>query len=163
MKSTLMFFRHAKSSWSNVSLSDRERPLNKRGKHDAPMMGKRLNRAGYRCDLLISSPAIRALSTARSVAKEIGYSQEKILLEKSLYMADIEDYLDVISRVDEKVKHLMLVSHNPGSEEIVEHFTSEQFAKFPTAAYALIEIEGNWSEIRSSRLLHFDFPKSTIG
>ncbi len=163
MKHTLLILRHAKSSWHDHTLSDRERPLNKRGKSDAPMMGERLESSGYHCELLLSSPAVRALSTAKAVAKEIGYSKKKILIEELLYMADIEDYLDVISQIDERVKHLMIVSHNPGSEELVEYLTFEQFDKFPTAAYALLEIDGSWSKIKSAKLLHFDFPKSTIG
>ncbi|MEA3374301.1 MAG: histidine phosphatase family protein [Campylobacterota bacterium] len=160
MKYTLLILRHAKSSWDDSTLSDRERPLNKRGKKDAPMMGKRLKSSNYKCDLLITSPAVRALSTAKAVAKALGYPEKKILLDESLYMADTEDYLHVIGGVDEKIKHLMIVSHNPGSEELLGDLTSEQFEKFPTAAYALIEIEGSWSEIKSAKLLRFDYPKS---
>ena len=163
MKHTLLIMRHAKSSWNDMSLSDRERPLNKRGKHDAPLMGKRLKNTGYKCDLLIASPAVRALTTAKAVAKEIGYPQKKIMIDEALYMADVDDYLSSIAGIDERVKHLMIVSHNPGSEELVKYFTSEQFEKFPTAAYALIEIEGSWSAIKSSGLLRFDYPKLTIG
>ena len=160
MKRTLLIFRHAKSSWNDMSLSDRDRPLNNRGKSDAPIMGERLKSSGYQCDLLISSPAVRALTTAKTVANAIGYPEKNILIDESLYMADIEDYLDVIGKIDEKVTHLMIVSHNPGSEELVEYFTSEQFEKFPTAAYALIEIEGSWSKINAAGLLRYDFPKS---
>lgn len=153
--------RHAKSSWDEHLLSDRERPLNARGEKDAPMMGKRLKSEKYSCDLLISSPAIRAYSTAKAVAEALGYQKKKIVLEESLYLADIDDYLYLLKGINDTVNHLMIVSHNPGSEELVEYFTSMKFEKFPTAAYALIEIEGSWSEMKSGRLLRFDFPKST--
>ncbi len=152
--------RHAKSSWKDNSLSDRDRPLNKRGLRDAPMMGKRLKSLAYHCDQLISSPAVRAKSTAEMVASAFDYDGE-IIEDERLYMADIEDYLDVISGVDLKVKTLMLVSHNPGSEEFFSHLTGIDVYEFPTSAYALIAITGEWSNITSARLLHYDFPKST--
>lgn len=160
MKRTLLIMRHAKSSWEDFSLPDSERPLNKRGRHDAPMMGERLKNGGYRCDKIISSPAVRAYRTSQAVAAALDYPEKKILLDETLYMATLEDYLRCIEKVDKQVEHLMLVSHNPGSEELVEHFTGERFEKFPTAAYALLEIEGEWSAIKSATLLKFDYPKS---
>ncbi len=158
MKRTLLIMRHAKSSWADFSLADHDRPLNKRGKHDAPMMGKRLKDEGYECDLLLSSTANRALSTAKLVAKEMGYKHE-IITDARLYM---EDYLAVMAEVPKTVQHLMIVSHNPGSEDLVEYFTSQYFDKFPTAAYALIEIEGSWQKIETAKLLRFDYPKSLL-
>lgn len=161
MKRTLLVMRHAKSSWDEHSLNDSERPLNVRGKKDAPMMGKRLKKEGYSCDLLMSSPATRAYSTAKAVAMVLDYPKKEIVLEESLYLADMDDYLHLLKDIDDNVIHLMIVSHNPGSEELVEYLTSMTFEKFPTAAYALIEIEGSWSNIKSGRLLRFDFPKSS--
>jgi len=160
-KKTLIIMRHAKSSWDDMSLPDSERPLNKRGKHNAPMMGGRMKKQGCHCDLLISSPAVRALATAKLVAKEIGYKRN-ISEESDLYMADIGDYLHVISGVDEQIKNLMLVSHNPGIEEFFIYLTGEMIENFPTAAYAIIEVKGKWSELTSGKLLHYDFPKSAI-
>lgn len=152
--------RHAKSSWKETGLSDSERPLNKRGKRDAPMMGRRLREKGYVCDLLISSPARRARDTAQSVASEIGYDDDIIEYER-LYMADIKEYLEVLANIDEKVSALMLVSHDPGTEEFFEHLTGIS-RHFPTAAYALIKITGSWAEITSAKLLDYDFPKSDL-
>lgn len=157
---TLLLMRHAKSSWKDTSLSDRERPLNKRGLHDAPMMGKRLKRRGYHCDKLISSPAKRARQTAVLVASEIGYDGD-IIKDEALYMADIRDYLEVIASVDEKIDDLMLVSHNPGTEALFEYLTGKSVENLPTSAYALIAITGSWSEITSARLIQYDLPKST--
>ena len=77
-------------------------------------------------------------------------------------MADIGDYLHVISGVDEQIKNLMLVSHNPGIEEFFIYLTGEMIENFPTAAYAVIEVKGKWSELTSGKLLHYDFPKSAI-
>ncbi|MDX1295108.1 MAG: histidine phosphatase family protein [Sulfurimonadaceae bacterium] len=156
---TLLLLRHAKSSWADTTLKDSQRPLNKRGVHDAPKMGKRLKKEGYCCDSVIASPAVRAYETAKSVLKEIGFN-DKIMKDERLYMADIDDYLEVIADVPESIEHLMLVSHNPGTEEFFEFLTGEQVVKFPTAAYALIAIEGTWSEIKKGKLLRFDYPKS---
>lgn len=156
---TLLLMRHAKSSWSDMSLRDSQRPLNKRGMRDAPKMGERLKSEGYRCDRLIASPAVRAYETAKAAAETMGF-KDPIIKDERLYMADIEDYLEVIAGVPDSVEHLMLVTHNPGSEELFEFLTGERVVKFPTAAYALIEIEGLWSEVKKGKLLRFDYPKS---
>jgi phosphohistidine phosphatase len=159
---TILLLRHAKSSWSDTALRDSQRPLNKRGLQDAPRMGKRLKKRGYRCDCIITSPAVRAYETAKAAAKEMGF-KDTIIKDERLYMAGIDDYLEVIAGVPEGVEHLMLVSHNPGTEEFFEFLTGESVAKFPTAAYALIEVEGPWSAVKKGVLLQFDYPKSQTG
>ena len=161
-KRTLLIMRHAKSSWDDMHLSDHERPLNKRGKHDAPMMGERLKEERYACDLIISSSAKRAHTTAKAVAAALGYAKEDIRIEPTLYMASIEDYLRVIATVDEDINHLMIVSHNPGSEEIIDYLTHQTFEKFPTAAYALLEVEGSWDDMQSVKMVRYDYPKSIV-
>jgi phosphohistidine phosphatase len=156
---TLLLMRHAKSSWSDTSLRDSQRPLNKRGLRDASTMGERLKRMDYHCECLIASPAVRAHETAKSVAETMGF-KGKVIKDERLYMADIDDYLEVIADVSEEVEHLMLVSHNPGTETFFEFLTGERVEKFPTAAYALIAIEEAWSDVKSGKLLRFDYPKS---
>ena len=99
MKS-LTIVRHAKSSWKNRGLSDRERPLNKRGNRDAPIMGQRLAAAGIRPSQIISSPAVRAWTTARIFAKELGYPTEFLQREDGLYLASLDNLLDVIATQD---------------------------------------------------------------
>ena len=84
---TLYLVRHAKSSWKHAGISDRERPLNARGKRDAPVMGARIQRHGIRPSLIVSSPAKRAWQTARIVAQEIDYPLEFLQREESLYLA----------------------------------------------------------------------------
>ncbi len=160
MSKTLLIMRHAKSDWSDSTLSDFDRPLNKRGSRDAPRMGKRLHSEGYRCDLLLASPALRAKTTAEAVAECIGYPLADIVWDASLYMADIEDYMRVIAKVNPAVEHLMIVSHNPGSEMLIQHLCGERFEKFPTAAYALLEVEGTWERMDRVQFIDFDFPKS---
>ena len=96
MGKTLYLIRHAKSSWKRSSLGDSERPLNKRGKHDAPMMGKILKERGEIPGLIISSPAKRAHSTAKFFAKALNYPENNIIISNELYFADINNYLDLI-------------------------------------------------------------------
>jgi len=158
MKRSLLLMRHAKSSWDDPSLADSQRPLNGRGTRDAPEMGRRLLKSGYRCDLLISSPAVRAFETAQGVASELGFSGE-IVRDARLYMASEEDFLAVIREVDEGVKHLMLVSHNPGIEAFFSRISGEHVEKFPTAACALIAFEGTWASFETGTLEAFDYPK----
>ena len=111
---TLTLVRHAKSSWKDRRLSDRERPLNKRGEHDAPMMGKRLVDAGIRPSLIISSPAVRAWATAKVFAKDLGYPIEFLQREDDLYLASVDNMLDAIATQSSSFNSLMLFSHNPG-------------------------------------------------
>ena len=97
---TLTLVRHAKSSWKDTSLADRDRPLNKRGKRDAPEMGRRLTAAGVRPSLIVSSPAVRAWTTAKIIANEIGYPREFLQRDSALYLASVNGILDVIASQD---------------------------------------------------------------
>ncbi len=104
---TLTLVRHAKSSWSDTRLSDGDRPLNKRGQRDAPVMGKRMVEHEIRPSLIISSPAKRAWSTAKLVAAEISYPIEFLQREDSLYHASIDEILGVIVAQDNRFNHMM--------------------------------------------------------
>ena len=117
----LIIVRHAKSSWKDAGLDDRERTLNKRGERDAPEMGARLARRPDRPDLIVSSPAVRALETARIIARKLEYPRKKIMVEDRLYGAGIVELLDVIRNADDSVTTLMLFGHNPGLTELANH------------------------------------------
>ncbi len=116
---TLTIVRHAKSSWNEQGLSDRKRPLNKRGQRDAPRMGKRIADAGIRPSLIVSSPATRAWTTAQFIAEELSYPVEFLQRENSLYLASLNDILDVIVDQDDGFNSLMVVGHNPGLTNMV--------------------------------------------
>src|ERR1700752_5046969 len=90
---TLFLVRHAKSSRDDPSLPDRERPLDDRGLQDAPKMGKRLRKRAVEPDLLVSSPALRALTTAQLMADEIGYQRKAIVVDERLYASSPDDLL----------------------------------------------------------------------
>src|SRR2546421_80442 len=101
MMKTLTLARHAKSSWDDLELSDFERPLNKRGRKDAPFMGELLHSRGFRPDLIVSSPANRALTTARIIAEELEYPLDRIIVNEKLYEADSGDILNVARATDD--------------------------------------------------------------
>jgi len=144
LKSVLVL-RHAKSSWKHPDLADHDRPLNKRGKRDAPLMGRLLKKKGLVPDNIISSTAIRSRATAEVVAKASSYKGE-IVLNKSLYAAGPEAYLGVIHDLPDEYVRVMIVGHNPGLEELVEMLTGE-IHLMPTCSLAHVKFRvDKWSE-----------------
>ncbi len=137
---TLLLLRHAKSSWSDDSLPDHERPLNKRGKKTAPMMGRLIKSEGLVPDFILSSTAVRARKTAEAAAKASKY-EGPLELRDSLYLATAGEVLvEAQSVQDDRVARLMIVGHNPGMEDLV-YMLSARREPFPTAALAVFELE----------------------
>lgn len=142
---TLLILRHAKSSWKFSDLSDHDRPLNRRGKRDAPRMGKILKERELVPDLVISSSATRAKDTASAVAKHSGYKGRRIKFE-SLYAAEPAAYLAVLRELDDNYQRVLIVGHNPGVEELVEMLTGEIHI-IPTCTLAQVEFDiEKWSD-----------------
>jgi phosphohistidine phosphatase len=142
----LLILRHAKSSWEFTELSDHDRPLNNRGKRDAPRMGKKILKEGLVPHLIVSSSAVRAHSTARKVAKACRYEDE-ILINPTLYGSGYSDYLNVLKNQEDRHDIIMLVGHNPISEQLVEILTGE-IVIMPTCAVACISLPiRSWKEI----------------
>ena len=161
----LTIVRHAKSSWSDTSLSDARRPLNRRGKRDAPMMGERIHRHGIRPSLIVSSPATRAWSTAKIIAEAINYPREFLQKEKSLYLASLDRILDVVVAQDNGFNNMMIVGHNPGLTDFVNFLVPGLTNNLPTAGVVSVEIEqDDWSlyERPATKLLVHDWPKKAI-
>ena len=148
---TLLVLRHAKSSWNDPALDDHERPLNKRGRRDAPRMGALVREYGLIPDVVISSDAVRARLTAEAVAEAARYAGE-ILLDPHLYLAGPADILSLLPTVQENAKTVMIVGHNPGLETLVEQLTGER-QDLPTAALAQIDLPiDQWRDLtRSTR------------
>ena len=143
---TLLIFRHAKSSWKDLGLRDFDRPLNKRGKMDAPRMGKLLAEQDLVPDLIITSAATRARLTAEAVAETSGYDAE-IFETSELYMAMPEDYIAVLNHVQDSNTLVMVVGHNPGIEDLIEDLTGEWY-RMPTAALAHIQLDiDSWQSL----------------
>jgi len=159
---TLTIVRHAKSSWKDSKLSDRDRPLNKRGEHDAPIMGKRVTDAGIRPSQIISSPAVRAWTTARVFAKELGYPAEFLQREDGLYLASLDNLLDVIATQDPGFNNLMLFGHNPGLTDLVNYFVPGITNNLPTAGVVSVNLESDdWMlyDRPQTELVMHDYPK----
>ena len=158
----LTIVRHAKSSWKDASLRDRDRPLNKRGKRDAPMMGKRIQGYGIRPSLIVSSPANRAWTTAKAVAKELSYPREFLQRDDRLYLASLDDILDVVVSQDEGFNSLMLVGHNPGLTTFVNFLSPGLTHNLPTAGVVSVRIDqDHWNlyERPETELAVHDWPK----
>jgi phosphohistidine phosphatase len=159
---TLLVLRHAKSSWDDPSLDDHERPLNGRGKKDAPRVGAALKARGLTPDLVITSDAVRARVTAESASAAAGYLGD-ITHEKRLYLATTRDILAVLRSVEERdTDTVLIVGHNPGLEDLVAHLTTQP-EPMPTAALAEIELPIDaWRDLTASvrgRLVHVWRPK----
>jgi phosphohistidine phosphatase len=163
---TLILVRHAKSSWEEPGVSDFDRPLNERGKKDAPEMAKRLKEKGIRVDLFISSPARRAKRTARFFAEEYGVKKDEILLVEELYLAGYGAFMNTILQVDNKHDSIALFAHNPGITEFASSLTNVKVDDMPTCAVFALQIEtDNWKNFKDSEraFLFFDYPKNPIG
>ena len=146
---TLLVLRHAKSSWNDPTLDDHERPLNKRGRRDAPRMGELVREYGLIPDVVISSDAVRARLTAEAVAEAARYAGE-ILLDPHLYMACPSDILSLLPMVRENAETVMIVGHNPGFEKLVEQLTGER-QDLPTATLAQVRLPiDQWRDLKLS-------------
>jgi phosphohistidine phosphatase len=160
---TLFLIRHAKSSWDNTALPDKDRPLDDRGKRDAPKMGKRLAKRDVKPDLILSSPAMRALTTAEIIAKKLDYKLEDILVDDRLYASEADDLLNVIHELGDKLELVMLFGHNPELTELAHRLSSE-ITHLPTSAVAEFTFATkSWSSIGKAKLakVELDYPKKS--
>jgi phosphohistidine phosphatase len=132
---TLFLIRHAKSSWDDTALPDKDRPLSDRGRRDAPKMGKRLAKRDVKPDLILSSPARRALKTAKIIAKKLDYKRKNIVVEDRLYSGAVHDLLNVVQKLGDKLERVMLFGHNPELTELAHRLSSE-ITHMPTCAVA---------------------------
>lgn len=157
----LLLIRHAKSSWEDLTLEDFLRPLNKRGLKDAPFMAKLLKKKEIKADLLICSPSIRTKLTSEFFIKELNFKNE-IIFEKAIYEAPYENLLEVLQKIDDRYKTIILIGHNPGLCDLTNFLCEEYFENIPTCA--IVEIDFNtksWNEIskQNSKLISFEYPK----
>lgn len=159
----LTLLRHAKSSWKDLSQPDAERPLNNRGKRNAPEMGLRFAKRYPDVDyVLISSPARRAISTARLFAEAAGYAQENITVDDRVYLADVTVLNDIAAAFDDTWQHVVLVGHNPGFTDFVNKATKHFIENLPTAGIAELQYHvDSWDQIETvqATLAELDIPK----
>jgi phosphohistidine phosphatase len=158
----LLFCRHAKSSWKNSELADIDRPLNKRGKRNALLMGERLAARGMIPDCILSSPAKRAGKTAVRLCKGMNISRELIWINEAIYDSNSQRLLRIVSKADDCYSRLMLIGHNPELTLLVNELAQVEIYNVPTCGIAGFSIAVNsWQNVHQARaeLLFFDYPK----
>ena len=159
----LLLCRHAKSSWDDASQSDVERPLNKRGRRDAPEMARRLAARGLRPDLIITSHAVRAWTTAEEYARRLGYPVDQLQVDPALYAATSASLLTMVRGLAPYLGRVLLVGHNPECTAFANLLGELDLANVPTGGIVGLEFHTRaWQEVRpgAGQLLFFDFPKN---
>lgn len=163
----LYILRHAKSDWQSGAASDFDRPLSKRGKKDAPAMGKWMNKHKVKIDYLICSPAERARQTLNAVLKELHIPKKNIHFDEKVYLASVETLLQVLAQCPSKAEKVMLVGHNPGLEDLLKLLVDEPQLPFTesgklltTATLAHVSLPQNWDELvpHNGNLVSFTRP-----
>ncbi|TJY62153.1 hypothetical protein E4T66_07960 [Sinimarinibacterium sp. CAU 1509] len=158
----LTLVRHAKSSWNYPELSDFERPLNDRGRRDAPRMAAHVSSLIGRPDRMVSSPAVRALTTARLFADALGVDPAAVSIQPRIYEASADTLLTLVQLLDDADTHVMLFGHNPGFTELAHALAHCSFDDMPTCAVVQLGFDANcWSDVteRSGVERHYAYPK----
>ena len=149
---TLFLVRHGQSSWDDVKLADRERPLSDKGKSDAAKMGKRLAESEVALDVIVASPAQRALATAEAIARKLDVKRRNIVQDERLYTGQVDDLLQLIQEMGRDHKRLMLVGHNPLLSELLLCLSGED-TNMPTCAVAVLRFDTkSWARIGKKKL-----------
>src|SRR5256714_13995392 len=162
---TLFLMRHEKSSCDDPAWSDKDRPLSDRGRRDAPKMGKRLAKRDVKPDLILSSPARRALTTAEIIPKKLDYKLKHIVVDDRLYAGAVHDLRNVVHKLGGKLERVMLFGHNPDLTELAHRLSSE-ITHMPTCAVAEFMFSAkSWSNIGKANLakVALDYPKESKG
>ena len=156
----LILLRHAKSSWKDTSLDDFDRPLNRRGKKDAPIMADKLSMRKIKIDLIISSPAKRTTETAKIFANILGY-QSEIIFNDKLYEASYNEILEVINLIDDKYQNVLLVCHNPGITDLANYISNYFIENISTSGIVGLSTNNSWENINENgcTLLFYYYPK----
>ena len=158
----LLLIRHAKSSWKDNAPDDSQRPLNKRGKRDAPFMGKLLAKESISPQLIVSSPAVRAFSTATIIAKELNYPHTKIVMNKLIYDGGLNSLFDVVKSLDNELNIVFLFGHNPGLTIFSNFISDKEIDNIPTCGIVGVDLDiSNWEEIdqNSGHTFMYEYPK----
>lgn len=158
----LHLVRHAKSSWDEATLADFDRPLNTRGRRDAPRMAERLARRQIEAPYLLTSPALRALQTARFFAAALGVGEDRIASRPEIYAASPGTLMALINHLSCDAAHVVLVGHNPGISALARLLAPCPFIEMPTCAIVSLGFDHDWQQIKSGdgRLLSYLTPRA---
>jgi phosphohistidine phosphatase len=159
----IILLRHSKSSWKDSSISDYNRPLNNRGKKDAPFIAKIFNNKNIQLDLIISSGAKRASDTAKLFAESINYKNE-IVFKDDLYLPSSDDILQIIKKMNESFTTILVVCHNPGITDFSNYLCNNFIENIPTSGMVGLNFKMKWKELveKSCMLEFFEYPKKNI-
>jgi len=158
---TLLLARHAKSDWGDNSVDDFDRPLNERGEEDSPKMASYLQQCGYLINQIISSDAVRALSTAKQYRKSLTPDQD-LITHGDLYLASENKIINIIKNINPAFNSVMLVGHNPGMTDALNYLSHEQVDDMSTCSVGILQFEvDRWRDIAkgSGDLLAYEYPK----
>lgn len=158
----ILLIRHAKSSWSDPSLEDKKRPLNNRGKRDAPFMAAYIRECGLIPDILLSSPAKRAYSTAKHFHKEFESELSNFTKETDLYFGSESDWLYLINAVSEEHRCPAFFSHNPTITYFANSFQGDNFDNIPTCGVVHLKSTAQeWKDVDygNTKIINHYFPK----
>jgi len=167
LKKELLILRHAKSDWNAKHTIDRDRPLNKRGRRDAQLMGDWMVQQKRMPDIVLCSLATRATSTLEYVLAEIGADDITVDYQESLYIAELTTLLEIISKIPESTQRLLIVGHNPGLKELVTYLSDRKIEKtgkgkiFTTANLAVLELPDGFGQLQkhAGKLISLIRPK----
>jgi len=149
---TLLLLRHAKSSWDDAGLPDAQRALAARGRRAAPKMGRRLARHGLHPDVIITSPARRAVQTVRLLAKPLAYRRARIRVDRRLYEAGPAQLARVVRALAARHEQVLLCGHNPGLLQFARRF-APQLQRLPTCAVVELRFQArDWRSITRERM-----------
>ena len=160
---TIVLVRHAKSSWKDLRLDDFDRPLNKRGKKNAPFMGNKLKERQIMPDLVLSSPAKRARKTATAIAKAIGYPKKKIVFDDNMYHASARHLFEMVRDLDDKYETIMLFGHNPDFNDLADMLLKKNPVHniVTTGVYCIKLNVDQWQKVLEEKgePVFYDYPK----
>ena len=158
---TLYIMRHAKSSYGDNGLDDFDRPLNNEGQENAPLMGERLAKRGIKPDLMLSSPAVRAITTANIVCDALNLDTANIQQDSNLYLADLFGLMAVINGIDDNIDSIFIWGHNPGLTQLVNWISGETIDNIPSGGICQVDCDTeDWKSVgmKCGELQFYDYP-----
>lgn len=159
----LILIRHAKSDWSNPEFADYQRPLNQRGKRDAPEMGRRLKKLGIEPQLILLSIAERTKETMSLLLPSAGWEKVDKIEKEWLYLASTQEYVKAVEKMHDEVDVVCICGHNPSITEVINYFTGENLGNVPTCGVGIIDFDvDSWklTAENTGNLSVYDFPKN---
>jgi phosphohistidine phosphatase len=162
---TLILVRHAKSSWDNPNNADFQRTLNSRGLREAPFMGEILQKKGIKPDLILSSPAIRAFTTAGFYADALGYPRNKIITKELIYDRGPREIIYMLNEIDDTLDMVMLFGHNPDLSSLSNYLCNFEEGNLPTCGTVCIDFDIDiWANVgeEKGKLRFYESPKKYV-